>query len=322
MASKLPPKKHRSATRFEFHNAQPDAIIRAAALYRTDMERSVISFTSWDHARIYESISSGFDRGLDPVALPLGGLPLELVMKILLPLDLHSLFKFRQVSVGARRLVDSLPEYQMVARHGLTLFCAILRISFDRHFTVSDVYRAMRTEECALCGNFAGFILLWSRTRGCFQCLRKEPEARAWLILFTGSRNVGSESTGRLPGHDRMSQTTDTMGLTGVVDQPPSYRLVEGVCALPYLDRTADTGAYTIDRGVSCGGCYLLPRTPHIQRRRRFGDIPSDRLYSRDEFLEHFSWCEKAQLLWRESKEGTISAQRMLDVSYDGIRNT
>ncbi|MBE3049389.1 hypothetical protein IMZ48_44200 [Candidatus Bathyarchaeota archaeon] len=95
-----------------------------------------------------------------------------------------------------------------------------------------------------------------------------------------------------------MGETTDIRG---------SYDFAV-TCALPYLDTTAGNGTDAIDRGVACGGCYLVGRDGDTFRRR-------NTLYSRDEFLEHFRWCEKAQLLWRDSNEGERSAGEMLDAS-------
>jgi hypothetical protein len=31
-----------------------------------------------------------------------------------------------------------------------------------------------------------------------------------------------------------------------------------------------------------------------------------DKVYARPEFLEHFKWCEYAQVLWWESMGGTV----------------
>ena len=74
-----------------------------------------------------------------------------------------------------------------------------------------------------------------------------------------------------------------------------------GACALSVLDR--QTGR--VEHGVSCAGCQLAiekdiasPWASDSALRAR------DKVYARDNFLDHFRWCQHAQLLWESSDEG------------------
>lgn len=59
--------------------------------------------------------------------------------------------------------------------------------------------------------------------------------------------------------------------------------------AVPYMDPENDE----TESGIACKGCiWETPKRP----RREYG---IERVYSREEFLEHFQWCYRAQLLWQ-----------------------
>lgn len=71
--------------------------------------------------------------------------------------------------------------------------------------------------------------------------------------------------------------------------------------ALPYLD--IESGG--IQSGVCCSGCQIA-----LERALTSTRIPSnacalrDKVYSHEEFLEHFPECQEAQNLWQLSNEG------------------
>ncbi len=74
-----------------------------------------------------------------------------------------------------------------------------------------------------------------------------------------------------------------------------------GSCALPYYDRR--TGR--VEHGMSCAGCQLALEKDIIgSRGEKWALEARDKVYAQDGFLEHFRWCEQAQLLWKSSGEG------------------
>lgn len=72
-------------------------------------------------------------------------------------------------------------------------------------------------------------------------------------------------------------------------------------CALPYYDSTANK----VDRGVSCTGCQVSFEDMKASGRldKAVADV-RDLVYAEDEFMEHFQWCENAQVVW--TKKGVL----------------
>ncbi|KAK4206362.1 hypothetical protein QBC37DRAFT_249739, partial [Rhypophila decipiens] len=74
-----------------------------------------------------------------------------------------------------------------------------------------------------------------------------------------------------------------------------------GSCALPYYDRR--TGR--VEHGISCARCqFALEKRINTSRGVRWAFEARDKVYAQDGFLDHFRWCEQAQLLWRSSGKG------------------
>ena len=88
-----------------------------------------------------------------------------------------------------------------------------------------------------------------------------------------------------------------------------------GSCALPYYDKS--TG--NVEYGVSCAGCELALQKRGINSRSKIEAVAvRDQVYARDEFTEHFKWCEQAQLLWRSSHGGTKTPPELPSLARDG----
>jgi len=68
--------------------------------------------------------------------------------------------------------------------------------------------------------------------------------------------------------------------------------------------------------GVSCSGCQLAIKERIISGYWA-GDM-RDKLYSRREFLKHLVWCEQAQNLWLESKDGTVEPPNLPHICKAG----
>ncbi|EAW11446.1 F-box domain protein [Aspergillus clavatus NRRL 1] len=177
MAS-LMPRGYRSATEFRFDKEQADAIIRTTAYHRKDFCLSVIWYSHREHNEIRPSITTPFQRTSKVGLGSLDRLPLELLFDTLYRLDLYSLFKFRQINLRSRQMVDFLNQYRRVVSHGLNLFCALLRTRLAIDVTLLDFYKALCTKTCILCGEFGGFISILTWTRCCFKCLQGSPETQ------------------------------------------------------------------------------------------------------------------------------------------------
>ncbi|KAF1957787.1 hypothetical protein CC80DRAFT_559805 [Byssothecium circinans] len=243
---------------------------------------------------------------------------------------MHSLFRFRQTNLRSRQTVDSLKQYQIIVLHGLNLLCALLR---TRHsISLLDFYNALCTKACSLCGEFGGFISLLRWKRCCFKCLKEAPETQVQTLAavrkqfhLTKVELAQLKTFKTLPGIYSMNESVhkSRIAIVSVHEarlvcrrqphalvaqaQPASsernqkYNFM-GSCALPYYDKL--TGK--VEHGISCAGCQLALEKDIVGTRgEQWAFEARDKVYARDSFLEHFRWCEQAQLLWRSSGEGS-----------------
>ncbi|KAI1111609.1 hypothetical protein F5Y14DRAFT_464389 [Nemania sp. NC0429] len=314
---------YRSATEYRFREDQIDAIVRTAAYHRKDYPRSAIWFPPHEHDGIRGSMTTSFWRTSDAGLGSLDRLPLELLHDVLLRLDMHSIFKFRQTNLGSRRLVNSLKQYQLVASHGLDLFCALLRTKLTLRVSLSDFYDTLCTKDCWLCHKFGSFISLLTWDRCCFSCVKysrnNQVHTRAAVqkkLGLTKAQVDQLSSLKSLPGAYTLYETVLKSRVTlvpahlAILASGQPYDLANellgllrvekhkfnfmGSCALPYYNRRAGR----VEHGLSCAGCQLATEKKIISSSDR------DMEYAQDDFLEHFRWCEQAQLLWRSSGEG------------------
>ncbi|GKU05061.1 cyclin f-box [Fusarium langsethiae] len=315
------PRGYISATEYKFDQEQADAIVRTVTYHRRDLPLSVIWFSPREHTDI--QIATPFQRTSNVGLGYFDQLPTELLDDILFRLDTQSLFRFRQINLRSRQTIDSLNKYQAIVSHGLNLFCALLRTRLAADVSLLDFYNALCTKGCSLCGDFGGFMSLLTWKRCCFKCLRDAPEMQVDTLDYVQKRFCLTETESArlrsfktLPGIYTMGESMfELRAAVASVHQaslirspqvPPKSGLVQskrfnymGSCALPYYDET--TG--NVEHGISCAGCQLALEKRIIGSRTRQAD-DTRKLYARDGFLEHFRWCEQAQLLWRTSDQG------------------
>ncbi|KAJ5474349.1 hypothetical protein N7475_003915 [Penicillium sp. IBT 31633x] len=138
---------------------------------RKDYCLSVIWFPPREYVDIRLLIATPFQRTSNVGVGSLDRLPLELLFDIFCRLDMHSLFKFRQINLRSRQMVDSLHQYQSIVSYGLNLFYTLLRTRVAIYISLLDFYNALCTKACSLYGEFGGFmsLLIWKRC--CFKCL-------------------------------------------------------------------------------------------------------------------------------------------------------
>jgi len=324
------PRGYRSVTEYRFHKEQTDAIIRVTAYHRKDYCRSVIWFSPREHVSIHQSIATPFRRTSNTGLGSLNRLPLELLHDVFLRLDMLSLFNLRQANLGSRQTVDSLKQYQVVVSHRLNLFCALLRTRLAIGVSLFDFHDALCPKACVFCGEFGGFmsLLLWNRC--CFKCLQGalktqvQPLAAVRKQFHLTKTELGQlRSFKTLPGIYSMKESVNKSRITVVSvhqailvsgQQPHSQAQAQpansgrnqkfnfmGSCALPYYDRR--TGR--VEHGMSCAGCQLALEKDIIGSRGEIWAFEArDKVYAQDGFMDHFRWCEQAQILWRSSGEG------------------
>ncbi|KAJ5609632.1 hypothetical protein N7528_010199 [Penicillium herquei] len=326
------PREFCSDTEYQFDEDHADAIVRITAYHRRDFGLSVIWYSSREHVNIISSIAKLFQRTPSVGIGTLDCLPLELLLDTLCRLDIHSLLRFRQINLRSRQMVDSLSQYQRIVSHGLNLMCALFRTQRAADIPLLDFYDALCTKPCAFCGEFSGFISLLTWKRCCFACLRKAPETQVRTLAsvrkqlhLTKSELAQLVSFKSLPGIYTMDETkiksrTTIVSLHEAMvarkrqsptqPQAPRFSVVDGnqkfnfmaSCALPYYDK--ETGK--VERGISCAGCQLaIEKNIFTTGTTPLQFDARDKVYTQGGFLDHFRWCEQAQLLWKSSAEGT-----------------
>lgn len=198
------------------------------------------------------------------------------------------------------------------------------------NFGARAIFDALVTRECSLCGAFGGFFCLITTKHCCLPCLEKAPElavislseackiagtSRALLqrevpVVHTIPGSYGTNATNRkrklqvvsrTPFSELLQETGDTRPRRSFIRTPLTRYMAAS--SIPYLDIA--TGVVQV--GVSCKGCHVM-----MENNRDDGKSFSrlfkrrEKLFSREEFLEHFPECEGARALWVSSKEGTV----------------
>ncbi|KAF5981379.1 cyclin f-box [Fusarium coicis] len=335
---------YRSATEYSFDEEHTDAIVRTAAYHRKDFGLSVIWFSSSEHIKIRQSITTPFQRASKVGLGSIDRLPLELLYDNLLRLDVHSLFRFRQTNRGSRQAVDSLKQYQIVVLHGLNLFCALLRTRTAVEISLLDFYNVMCLKSCSLCDEFGGFMSLLTWTRCCFKCLKEAPEIQVQNLSavrkefrLTKAESAELRSFKTLPGIYSMEEsvyksrfTIVSLHQASLISRRQSQATMQfqpersgrykklnfmGSCALPYYNKVTSN----VEHGMSCAGCQLTLEKDIIGARgEKWAFQARDKVYARDGFLEHFRWCEQAQLLWKSSCGGRNKPAELPEVARRG----
>ncbi|KAF2274627.1 uncharacterized protein EI97DRAFT_95024 [Westerdykella ornata] len=346
-----PPPSHRptnpvpgyhSVTAYKIPMDQADAIVKTCSYHMNDFDRAVIWFPSGTHS------------GAAPVPLvsreclsPLGDLdklPLELIQCICLQLDMLSLFHLRQTSSRARQVINALHEYKVTATHALDAFCALLWTRSASRVTVSEFYKLLCTANCSICrGQYGNLVFLPTWIRCCSRCLwYNAPQLRVASVTYVKrTLELSKKSLANLPTvtllplpaiypmEKRPSATivsTYSAALEYVAKNSGSTSIEEALdklfdsshirymacCALP----TYDPQSLQVEYGVSCAGCQLALECDIITGE--LGADVRDMVYSREGFLKHFIWCEKAQLLWTESVNGAVEPKSMPAVCKEG----
>jgi len=335
---------YRSATEYRFSEEQTDAIARIAAYHRKDYCLSVIWFSPREHVDIRPSLATSFRRTSNLGLGSFDRLPLGLLHYTLFHLDMHSLFKFRQTNLRLRQIVDSLKQYQMVVSLGLNLLCALLRTQPAIGISLLDFYNALCTKACIFCGEFSGFISLLTWKRYCFKCIQRASEIQLQTLnavrkqfrftkveldqlrvfktlpgIYSMKESVHKSRTAVVSAHQASLICRRQPHAPGQAQLANSERNQKfnfmGSCALPFCDKL--TGK--VEHGISCAGCQLALEKDVIGTKgEKWTFEVRDKVYAQDGFLEHFRWCEQAQLLWRSSGEGKNQPSELPEAARRG----
>ncbi|WEW57335.1 hypothetical protein PRK78_002800 [Emydomyces testavorans] len=329
-----------------YDHTKSNDYLRVVSSPQEEYEKAMIWFPPEEHAPVQDSLKQPFENVPSVGLGDLECLPYELLRLVCLPLDIHSLFQFRQVNRSARQVVTSLREYQKIAEHAPGALCAILRTRVSHWFTFPDLYTVFCTENCSRCRRFAGFLYLLEFKRYCITCIRTEGTFYSassgaaklnYLSLDEVRRSMptlislpGTYSLEHLPRPRRIlmvsvSAVTEEAERRGFECEVPKdldrasqilwLRQEYGKMIEPcfkYMTCTSlpwyDPATNQIDRGVSCLGCHVAFVRAEW-RKKRHAIVRRGLLRSRNGFLKHFQRCPEAQRCWLSSENGTTPVE-------------
>ncbi|PYH37593.1 F-box protein [Aspergillus neoniger CBS 115656] len=297
--------------------------------------------------RAHEPVRSTITQPLKAPSTSLGQLDvlhLELIHEICLYLDIESLIRFRQVSRRAQQSVSTSRFYRETTTHALDAFCALLRTKVANQFTLTELFTALCTRDCLLCGSsFGGFLFLPTLLRCCFSCIQKDrlprlvPYADAkWYISSkckTASKTYSLLKSlpilRTIPGIYSMQEVSSkgrrqlvtmddlirVVGSKPTSDEEATWTAAKSYSNLPFMATTTlpylDRASGRIEHGVCCTGCQVSLEEG-LTKGMRFGAdglVLRDRVYSHEGLIEHFRECLKAQEVWKLRKMGTSVAK-------------
>lgn len=304
-----------------------DGIVRVCSYHRRDFDLVLICSRPHEMQAAQSLMQIPFATPPTAGLGLLDRLPRELVVMVLHNLDIQSYFRFRQVNRQARVLSTLARPYKLVARYGLEALRSLLRTNLASRFTISQLFAQLASYKCTTCGDFAGFLFLFTLARCCFACIESHPHFSVVAFAFARQPQI---SVTRL--HQQLASVLCTVpGLYSMVGEQvrrPKH-LMALTQALPilwslgsrareraeiltqrgdqtglrYMSCTAmpwyDAMSGKVGYGVSCKGCQVRVEVSGGSYADR------DRAYSTSGFLAHFQGCMEAQQMWLDSNHGT-----------------
>lgn len=307
-------------------------IIRTTSYHRRDFDLAVITTNPEDHRLVRTSLTEDIHTTYSCLG-KLEILPLETIHQICLLLDIWSLFRFRQVNRRARQVVSAIRSYKVIVNHALEALCITLRTNIATWFRLSDLFDVLCTIKCHFCGAFGGFVFLPSFRRCCFSCI--QADGLPCVLVLSDVKHRIKQRLGRvcspmptvrtLPGTYSMDETVrkrrteivlsesiSAIYLNDEVDETRVKRSKKTVL-LPYMVTTSlpyfDYKSGVVQRGISCSGCQVaLEKALRSSRVGSGACAMRDKVYSHDEFLDHFKACQEAQNIWKSRRRGSDNA--------------
>lgn len=114
-------------------------------------------------------------------------LPAELLLMTLNLLDFQSVSRMSRVSLRGKAVVEGLPAYKDMMEHAPSALTALGRTRLLSYHSISLLRHTLRSDKCASCFDFGGFLFLPTCERVCFECLRQNRAFRL-TTLTTAKR--------------------------------------------------------------------------------------------------------------------------------------
>ncbi|KAI0543742.1 hypothetical protein F4679DRAFT_567605 [Xylaria curta] len=331
---------------YHFRNMeQANNILHSLAFYNNRFRHSVIWYPGDKFLGVWDGMTYTFLRVSNATLGTLERLPLHVLYMILENIDIKSLIEFRQLSLKARHIVNSIPhgKYQRVIEHAYILLRALFQTPTELATKVSlvDLDTALCTVACSICGEFSGFISIPTWKRCCFSCLQRAPELRM-ESLAEAKRDFGltKSQLGQLDlfyalpgkytmqgkGHTGYNHAMVSIHQAAIISgRPPppvpSWKLYSkenymASCPLPFYDRRSNTRG--VESGLSCLGCnFAYSQNKEVSTIEKW--VTAEKLYTTDGFLRHFQRCAQAQRLWEMIEAGGKLPYKPLEERQAGV---
>ncbi|KAF8861989.1 hypothetical protein BDZ45DRAFT_671533 [Acephala macrosclerotiorum] len=119
--------------------------------------------------------------------------PLEIIDSILRMFDLQSLTNFRAVNWHARTLVDNITPYKAIIQHAPDVLRGLLSTQMAVHFTTEDIFEALCTQACFGCGQYGGFLDMFTAHRYCIICIADSEDLQC-ITAFSARQKFGLDT--------------------------------------------------------------------------------------------------------------------------------
>ena len=140
-----------------------DLTVRSLRIKDNTLDENIPS-SAFPLGKVYTHRPPEFDLGTLDV------LPLELIQDVLSQLDLYSLTTFRRINRRAVEVVESIPQYKAITTHALDALRGSLSIGTGHLISCETLYEKLCTAECEECGDFAGYLYIYTCKRVCYLC--------------------------------------------------------------------------------------------------------------------------------------------------------
>ncbi|KAG6008269.1 hypothetical protein E4U21_004731 [Claviceps maximensis] len=112
------------------------------------------------------------DRGFSELGA-FENLPVELINKIVSFLDLVSLSRFKAANLRIFNIVYAHCQFRMLIREARPLISGFFAVKLAHTVTVEELFFALRESRCVECGDFGGFMYLFTLERVCTWCVER-----------------------------------------------------------------------------------------------------------------------------------------------------
>lgn len=150
-------------------------------------------FPQPDHDRFQSLIltAPGLFTGPASGVGDLNKLPNEVLNEVCRNLDIKSCLSFRRTCRLSWLLTSSMIEYRAIVKGGMNYLIGVIRTGMWRSVTFVDLFRAMCTRNCEVCGNVGDLVYVPTVTRCCLQCLQHHADFRTvTMASFARAANL------------------------------------------------------------------------------------------------------------------------------------